>query len=614
MATLETFATRFARCVSLFRDPGAKDEQKGEFRALVSLLKDTAVTVRVAGRRIEVNGVPCEGETLTGLVQRLDLHGIGEIALAADPPPAQLFELMRALAEQPGASGDDVASRLAAAGAGRIKIVPAAGVSPPSSAPTSSRSPVASPGDFDARDPIVPKPGAPVDRKSHPLGTEGILRGEAWQDIKSVPLSGVPLVMHDPPPPAAADALPGTAAPERPPEDESELSLSGERATPRAPSPPPAPPPQAPPAPHPPAPAAPRGRASGATRPTASEPSSSSGGRAPLPAGAADVLAELERNPTAPNVGELLAALVRNAETAVKQSRFEQVMGVIVGVIHVEQRVPETSGMRRQYGIAVRRIYNKPVLQALAQLLATPKHRADAVTALQRGGAAAVEVLMDLLVAAPTVSERRAVFDALKQMTEGTEQLIHMLDHREWFVVRNVAELLGELGMDEGVPALARRLDHADERVRKAVALALAKIGTRSAAEPLRRALRDRSLEVRMQVALGIGGRKSSALAMPLLVAMEEEKDEAVVRELILALGRIGSPDAVQALIKWSQPAGRIFGRKPLALRLAAVDALRLAATPAALGTLEGLADDGDRQIREAAKNAVTELRRPPRP
>ncbi|HZH79809.1 MAG TPA: HEAT repeat domain-containing protein [Gemmatimonadales bacterium] len=612
MATLETFATRFARCVSLFRDTGAKDEQKAEFRALVSLLKDSSVTVRVAGGRIEVNGVPCEGETLTGLVQRLDLHGIGEIALAANPPPAQLFELMRALAEQPGAEGDDVVTRLAAAGASGIRVVPAPGpgVSGPSALPP--RAPVATSADFDAREPIVPKPGAPVDRKSHPMGTEGILRGEAWKDIKSVPISGVPLVMHDPPPPAAADALPGTAAPASSPEDGSELSLSGERATPQAPSPPPAPP--APRAPQPPPPAAPRGRASGAARPTAAAPSSASGGRAPLPAGAADVLAELERNPTAPNVGDLLAALVRNAETAVKQSRFEQVMGVIVGIIHVEQRVPETSGMRRQYGIAVRRIYNKPVLQALAQLLATPKHRADAVTALQRGGAAAVEVLMDLLVAAPTVSERRAVFDALKQMTEGTEQLIHMLDHREWFVVRNVAELLGELGMDEGVPALARRLDHADERVRKAVALALAKIGTRSAAEPLRRALRDRSLEVRMQVALGIGGRKSSALAMPLLVAMEEEKDEAVVRELILALGRIGSPDAVQALIKWSQPAGRIFGRKPLALRLAAVDALRLAATPAALGTLEGLADDGDRQIREAAKNAVTELRRPPRP
>src|SRR2546426_8890751 len=50
----------------------------------------------------------------------------------------------------------------------------------------------------------------------------------------------------------------------------------------------------------------------------------------------------------------------------------------------------------------------------------------------------------------------------------------------------NVAELIGELGMDDAVPALGKCLDHEDERVRKAVGLALAKIGTRGAAEPLR--------------------------------------------------------------------------------------------------------------------------------
>ncbi|HKW41736.1 MAG TPA: HEAT repeat domain-containing protein, partial [Gemmatimonadales bacterium] len=335
--------------------------------------------------------------------------------------------------------------------------------------------------------------------------------------------------------------------------------------------------------------------------------------RESLPAAAAEPLAEVERDPEGPMVGDHLAALVRHVETALKQNRLEQILGVVAGIIRVEQHVPESSGQRRQYSIALRRMYTKPVLEALARLLNTPKHRVAAVLGLQRGGAAAVEVLIDLLVAAPTVSERRAVFDALRQMTEGTEQLVHMLDHPEWFVVRNVAELLGELGMDEAIPALGKRLDHSDERVRKAVALALAKIGSRGAAEPLRRALRDRSTEVRMQVAVGIGGRKSSALAMPLVVAMEEEKDETVVRELILALGRIGSAEAVQALIKWAQPSGRIFGRRPSALRLAAVEALRLAATPAALGTLEGLSSDGDRHVREAAKSAVEELKRPPR-
>ena len=601
MPTLDTLATRFARCVNLFRDPTAKSEQKKEFRTLVGLLQDAAVTLRVGagGVGIELNGVPCEGEGLAVLVERLDLHGIGEIALPASPPPNQLFELLQALADQPGAH--DVASRLAAAGADGIRITPGGQPSPLSTA--AQPEPVASTEDFGGREPVVPNPDTPVDRKSGALGTAGILRGESMRDIKSVPLEGVPLVTHDPPPPKAADALPGVVDRARPPRNSGTdelLSLSSERRVepdpPRAPSPPPA-------APGPPPAAKRETTRAPAARATPTE-------RVALPPGAAETLAELERNSTSPNVGDLLAALIDHAAAATKLGRFEQVLGVIAGVIRVEERVPESSGVRRQYGIALRRFYTKPVLEGLSRLLAAPKHRAAAVGALQRGGAAGVEVLMDVLAAAPTVGERRAVFDALKHMTEGTDQLVHMLDHSEWFVVRNVAELIGELGMDDAVPALGKRLDHPDERVRKAVGLALAKIGTRGAAEPLRRALRDRSQEVRMQVAVGIGGRKSSALAMPLVVAMEEEKDEAVVRELILALGRIGSPDAVQALIKWAQPTGRFFGRKPSELRVAAVEALRLAATPAALGTLEGLSDDGDREVREAASRGVAELKR----
>lgn len=608
MPTLDNLATRFAHCVSLFRDSTAKAEQKKEFRALLGLLQETAVTLRLAqgGSGIEVNGVPCEGEGVAVLVERLDLHGIGEIAMPANPPPAQLFELLQALADQPGAH--DVANRLAAAGADRIRIAP---VGPPPSAAT-PRGPVASSEDFGAREPVIPNPDTPVDRKSGALGTGGILRGESMRDIKSVPLEGVPLVTHDPLPPKAADALPGVvdrAAPRKESGADELLSLSSERR--RAPEPPPAAPPRPsspPPAPPPAAPDAPpvakrtaaRAPDSRATPPAA----------VPLPLGSAEVLAELERNSTSPNVGDLLAALIDHAAAAAKLGRFEQVLGVISGITHVEEKVPEASGVGRQYTIALRRIYTKPVLEGLSRLLGAPKHRAAAVAALQRGGAAGVEVLMDVLAAAPTVGERRAVFDALKHMTEGTDQLVHMLEHSQWFVVRNVAELIGELGLDDAVPALGKCLAHEDERVRKAVGLALAKIGTRSAAEPLRRALRDRSQEVRMQVAVGIGGRKSSALAMPLVVAMEEEKDEAVVRELILALGRIGSPDAVQALIKWAQPTGRFFGRKPSELRVAAVEALRLAATPAALGTLEGLSDDGDREVREAASRGVAELKR----
>src|SRR5439155_144998 len=308
MPTLDTLATRFARCVSLFRDPSAKTEQKKEFRALLGLLQDTALTLRIgAGESgIELNGVECEGEGLTGLVQRLELHGIAEIAVPASPPPAQLFELLQALADQPGAH--DVAGRLAAAGADLIRVAPAGPASPLAAAP---RGPVAAPEDFGARDPIVPSPDTPVDRKSGKHGTEGILRGESWRDIKSVPLEGVPLVTHDPPPPPAADALPEVVdRPSRPRKSGADelLSLSSERhlepgpPRPASPPPPPAPPPASP-APEPgPPPAAEHDRArAAAARATPSA-------RVALPPGAPEVLAELERNSTAPNVGDLLAA------------------------------------------------------------------------------------------------------------------------------------------------------------------------------------------------------------------------------------------------------------------------------------------------------------------
>ncbi|HEX4573513.1 MAG TPA: HEAT repeat domain-containing protein [Gemmatimonadales bacterium] len=629
MPTLESFAARFARCLRLFRDPGAKGEQKAEFRAVLGLFQETALTLRVHGGRLEVNGEPCEGEGLTVLIERLELHGIGEIAIPQDPPPAQLFELFRLLADAPGI--EQPQSRLGGAGSTLIRIVASAAIAPPGAPPPSPSAPPAAAAEtFGAGAPVIPDEQS-GDRRSGALGTEGILRGESWRDIQSVPLQGVPLVTHDPAPPPAANALPGApgaaAAPPPPqaasppprppaaasaPEASEELSLSVEGTRGRTSGKRPSTPGASAPSP-------------GAAAPVASGKPPSSAGAAPrattpgpvsgvaFPPEVAAALTELAHHPEAPNIDDVLAGLVRQVESALTHNRMEQVLGIIGAIVAAERKVPDASGVRRQYTIALKRVYTKRVLDGLTQLVAVPKHRPEAVAALQRAGADAVEVLVDRLVSAPTVGERRGVFDALRQMTEGTEQLIQMLDHREWFVVRNVAELLGELGMDDAIPALARKLGHDDERVRKAVGLALAKIGTRSAAEPLRRALRDKSADVRMQVALGIGGRKSLALAMPIVVALEEEEDDTVVRELILALGRIGSPDAVQALIKVAQPAGRIFGRKPSGLRLAAVEALRLAGTPPAVGTLEGLADDGDRQVRTAAREALEQLKRKPR-
>src|SRR5439155_11134268 len=282
MSTLDTIATRFARCVALFRDPGAKEAQKAEFRALLGLLKDLPVTLTVAADRLELNGVPCEAAALTGLIQRLDLHGVGTIALPPNPAPAQLFELLRALAEQPGLEA--FATRLGGSGAGGIRVTSAGEAPAPPPAPPPPRPPT------DGFGPVAPIiPSADATRPAVPtLGTDGILRGEAMRDIRSVQLSGVPMVTHDPPPPPAARALPGEGAAQSAEPLESTFSPS-------------TPPSRTPAAPVPPA------------APTAARPAASPGAAAPVPpaaAGATGVLAELERNPAGASVGDLLASVI----------------------------------------------------------------------------------------------------------------------------------------------------------------------------------------------------------------------------------------------------------------------------------------------------------------
>lgn len=498
---LQEIAACFARTLDLFRDPEAKDEQKAQFRALISMMKTKGVTLATQGGRLIMNSTMLAvNGPVDSLAQRLELHAIDEITIPSDPPLSEVFELLRGLAQQPG--HEDIATRLKSNGATRITVRMHNFVME-APAPTASPS---------------PKPPA--------------------QAAPPVPVLDVP--------PVAIEAGGATGA------------FSARVA---------------------------------ATRSTA------------------DLIAELLDKPGAPHVGDLLAVLGRQLESALKAHRPAQILTILAGIVRAEQQVTDAT-RRRQYSIALKRMYTKSLLESVAELAGAPGHREEALLVLRRAGEDGVEVLLDLLIAAPTIEERRGIFVALTGMKEGTDQLVHMLGHHQWFVVRNVAELAGELGLEESVPALAQQLDNEDERVRKAVALALAKIGSRAAADFLRRALRDKSAEVRIQAALGVGGRKSAALAMPLVVAMDEEEDENVQRELMLALGRIGSAAAVQALIKFAQPGGRLFGRKSTAVRATAVEALRLAATPAAVGTLEGLTEDGDKQVRTAAESALADLKR----
>ena len=322
--------------------------------------------------------------------------------------------------------------------------------------------------------------------------------------------------------------------------------------------------------------------------------------RASLP----ELLDRLEAAPDSREAGVLLQHATDLTRRAAAQGKFEDVLAAGAALLRAESKASSPESARR-YDASLRRILSRPILQGLVPLVITGPWRAEGFPIFRRGGAEATDVLLDFLVVAPTMDERAAAFRALQAMTEGTHSIVHMLSHGAWYVLRNVAELCGVMGLAEAAPGLARLLSHDDERVRRAAAGALARLDGAEAQEGTRRALRDVSPMVRLDAARAIGGARSRGLAMSIALLLEEEQHADVERELLLALGRIGTPEAVQALAKASEPGGRFRGRKSTATRLAAIEGLKLAGGKGAERLLLGLASDTDRAVGQAASRAL---------
>ena len=168
-----------------------------------------------------------------------------------------------------------------------------------------------------------------------------------------------------------------------------------------------------------------------------------------------------------------------------------------------------------------------------------------------------------------------------------------------------MADLAGELRIVEAVPTLGKALKHSDDRVRAAVGIALARIGSSTSVPFLRNVLHDDAPNVRAAVFKEVGGRPLSALAMPLVAALAAEEDPLVRAEYLRAMGRIGTPEAVEALKNAAGEKKGILKRKATTDRLAAVEGLALANSSGSVEALQALKAGGAKDVRDAAKKAL---------
>lgn len=324
-------------------------------------------------------------------------------------------------------------------------------------------------------------------------------------------------------------------------------------------------------------------------------------------AGALTRLAAVRTDDAAKNVVvtllELLDDAQRRGDAAVVESIARGCMAQVNTV--------GSGGGRLALEGALRQLLRPALLKLLAQRLPQSPDRSAVLQVMSRAGGIGVDTLLEQLLSTDDALSRRAYFDGIVAMDVGSPTLFELLHDARWFVVRNAAALLGEMNVERTDDALVPLLQHADERIRIAVARALTRVRTPKALQALHSAINDPVAEVRRlsAAAYGLAGSAGGGMRPPaarLALALEQETNEDVALEMLAALGRLGSADAVQRLLRIALPGGETtgersgIGRNPWQ-RIAALEALVRARGHALLPAIEGLMQDADREVAAAA-------------
>lgn len=307
---------------------------------------------------------------------------------------------------------------------------------------------------------------------------------------------------------------------------------------------------------------------------------------------------------------KVLDDLVTLAEHSARAGKPAVVSDILHGVV-TRQRKLNDGEIKGAFVLAMRRLSKPALLRAVAGLvIKEPGRRQMVYEVLRATDEDGANALIEQVGQARNAEERQALVEMLAELADAVPALVRMLGDSRWFVVRNAADLLGEMSAAGAESALVGLLRHQDDRVRRAATSALLKLGTPDAMRNVYDAMNDDSPDVRIQVAAAISTRKDAKTSATLIRAIEGESDADVQLAMIAALGKVATPEAVQKLAKLAEAEGRLFRKKDSGMRVAAVLALGEARSPAAINALKELSGDKDKEVRETAARALAQIGR----
>lgn len=179
--------------------------------------------------------------------------------------------------------------------------------------------------------------------------------------------------------------------------------------------------------------------------------------------------------------------------------------------------------------------------------------RAAVQQMLVGAGQEAAELLLTAIIEAPEALTRRNLFNALVAFGPSIRKMVEArLNSSQWYVVRQMVSLLGELGDPKALDAIEQTYDHPDMRVKRDVLKSLMKISSPRSTQILLKALEEDDQTLVTQAIISLGVLKDSTVIDTLgSIALKREAFADLMepkKEAIKALGLIGDPRAVPYL------------------------------------------------------------------
>ena len=189
-------------------------------------------------------------------------------------------------------------------------------------------------------------------------------------------------------------------------------------------------------------------------------------------------------------------------------------------------------------------------------------------------------------------------------------RLAPAVDDNRWFVQREVARVLGQIGSPSAVPPLQALLRRTDLRVMQTAVSSLARIDDPSAARALHTVLKATTGPARAAVIEALVGLKDPRVVPMLARILQDSEpfgdDHPLVLDTLAALAAIKDDRALPQVAAIARQRRWLSWGKTNKLRTAALRALARIGTPKAQLTLDELAQTGDFFLRRLAKSPAT--------